>query len=133
MTTRAELPYGELRDDSIPSAGNEGFLYLVPNYPKDKNVYKYEAFKIKKVMYRPWLKPYRHYTQHIENINEDTPFPTYPTSTTSSYPTQSGDAQSQDTLVRRGHHYIWAQSEDGRLVEIVNITSCDQSMVSLTG
>ena len=45
-------------------------------YPNDKNVCKYGAFKIKEVVYRPWLKPYRHYTLHIEKINEDAPFPT---------------------------------------------------------
>lgn len=76
--TRAELPYGELRNDPAPSVGDTGFLYLVPDYPKDKNVYKFGAFKIKRVVYRPELNPYRRYALHIEKINKDAPLPTPP-------------------------------------------------------
>ena len=45
-------------------------LFLVPNYPEDKNVYKF-PFRVKGVIYRPEEKAHLKYTMRIEKIAYD--------------------------------------------------------------
>ena len=78
---------------------------LSGNCPKEKTVYKHGAFKIKQVMYRPWFKPYRHNTLHIEKTNGDAPLPPPPPVLPKAKlaTPKHNKAQAQDSVIRRGH------------------------------
>jgi hypothetical protein len=46
----------------MPSKGDEGFLYLVPNDEKDKTVFKWGPFRIKRVVRSPDTPEHLTYT-----------------------------------------------------------------------
>jgi hypothetical protein len=71
-STQGMVSYAALRSDPMPSKGDEGFLYLVPNYEKDQTVFKWGSFKIKRVVRSPDTPEHLMYTLHIEKIGNPT-------------------------------------------------------------
>jgi hypothetical protein len=77
-STQGMVPYAAPRGDPVPSKGDEGFLYLVPNYEMDKTVFKWGPFRIERVIRKLDTPEHLMYTLHIEKITTVPPHPSKP-------------------------------------------------------
>ena len=67
-STQAKVSYAGLRGESVPSEGDEGFLYLVA-YNDNKKVYKWGFFRVARVLIDPATRDYLKYTIEIDKID----------------------------------------------------------------
>lgn len=67
-STQAKVSYAGLRGESVPSEGDEGFLYLIA-WNDDKRVYRWGFFRVARVRIDIPARDYLKYTIEIEKID----------------------------------------------------------------
>ena len=94
-STRAKIPFAALRGDPVPRIGDRGFIYLVPDYPHDKNVYKYGTVKVNEIIYRAESPTHLMYTLIVEKTETESVTP--PTPKPNSTPKRKASVRDQGT------------------------------------